>query len=82
MAEDRKASVMKKRTTYGGFYTHVAAKMIVRYIIAYHFFRRATFDEVPDKTLVKRAQVHFVGLKIGILDIDIAHMLHCAAEKV
>lgn len=58
------------------------AKLIVRYIIAYHFFARATFEEIPEKALVGRVQQHLHLLKIGVLDVDIAHMLQCAADKV
>ncbi|KAM0226717.1 hypothetical protein ACHAP5_012330 [Fusarium lateritium] len=58
------------------------AKLIMRQIIAYNFFKRATFEEIPDKSLVKRVQVHLVALQIPMLDLDIARMLQAAADKV
>jgi hypothetical protein len=82
LARSHKDSIMKKRKTEAGFYPDTAAKMIVRYIIAYNFFVRGTFEEVPEKSLVKRAQVHFVGLGIAINDVEIAQMLQLAADKV
>lgn len=60
---------------------HVA-KMVVRYCIAYNFFERATFEEASDSVLVSRIQHHLLDLEIGMLDVDIAHMLQCAADKV
>lgn len=58
------------------------AKLIVRYVIAFNFYARATFEEIEDRALVTRVQQHLVELNIGMLDIDIAHMLQCAADKV
>ncbi|KAG2418727.1 hypothetical protein HFD88_001828 [Aspergillus terreus] len=57
------------------------AKIIVRYIVAYNFFVRGTFEEVPDNSLVARVQLYFADLDIGMLDIDIARMLQAAADK-
>ncbi|KAK8876876.1 hypothetical protein PGQ11_001822 [Apiospora arundinis] len=57
-------------------------KLVVRYIVAYHFFVRATYEEIPDNALVGRVQQEFAALEIGLLDIDVAHMLQCAADKV
>ncbi|RBR26386.1 uncharacterized protein FIESC28_00791 [Fusarium coffeatum] len=58
------------------------AYLIMRQIIAYHFFNRATFEEIPEKSLVKRVQVHLVKMNIPMLDTDIAQMLQAAADKV
>ncbi|KAK8872357.1 hypothetical protein PGQ11_002871 [Apiospora arundinis] len=57
-------------------------KLAVRYIIAYHFFVRATYEEIPDNALVGRVQQEFAQLEIGLLDVDVAHMLQLAADKV
>ncbi|KAM0187025.1 hypothetical protein ACHAPA_011842 [Fusarium lateritium] len=58
------------------------AFLIMRQIIAYNFYKRATFEEIPEKSLVKRVQVHLVALQIPMLDLDIAQMLQAAADKV
>ncbi|KAJ4005505.1 hypothetical protein NW752_002338 [Fusarium irregulare] len=54
----------------------------MRQIIAYHFFDRATFEEIPEKSLVRRVQVHLVKMNIPMLDTDIAQMLQAAADKI
>ncbi|KAK6857256.1 hypothetical protein PG995_007443 [Apiospora arundinis] len=38
--------------------------------------------EIPDNALVGRVQQELAALEIGLLDIDVAHMLQCAADKV
>ncbi|UZP37037.1 hypothetical protein NXS19_004853 [Fusarium pseudograminearum] len=57
-------------------------KIFFRPIVAYHFFQRSTFEEIPEKALVKRVQVHLAALKLPMLDIDVAQMLQYAADKV
>ncbi|KAK6839276.1 hypothetical protein PG987_005142 [Apiospora arundinis] len=57
-------------------------KLVVRYIVAYHFFVRTTYEEIPENALVGRVQQEFAALAIGLLGIDMAHMLQCAADKV
>lgn len=84
MAQKQDAHVKQSRPTnnFSNYFPGDTAQVIVRYIIAYHFFARARFEEIPDKALVKRIQVHFSSLDIGILDADVAQMLQYAADKV
>lgn len=58
------------------------AQIILRPIVAYHFYQRSTFEEIPEKSLVKRVQMHMSALKVPMLDIDVAQMLQYAADKV
>ncbi|KAJ5224159.1 uncharacterized protein N7469_007662 [Penicillium citrinum] len=58
------------------------AKIVARYIIAYHFYVRSTFEDIPEKSLVSRIQQHFAQLEIGMTIQEIADMLQFAADKV
>jgi hypothetical protein len=58
------------------------ARIIVRYIVAYHFFARAAFEEIADKVLVSRVQMHLAALKLVMQDEEVANMLQYAAEGV
>ncbi|KAJ4111433.1 hypothetical protein NW768_011786 [Fusarium equiseti] len=73
---------MRAKNNFGQVKCWDIAYLIMRQMIAYNFFNRATFEEVPEKSLVKRAQVHLVEMKMPMLDADIAQMLQAAADKV
>ncbi|KAF4985647.1 hypothetical protein FGRMN_11138 [Fusarium graminum] len=74
--------ILKKHSGEWYFRPNDVGKLLVRPIIAYHFYQRATFEEIAEKALVKRVQMHLVQLRIPMLDIDIAQMLQYAADKV
>lgn len=70
---ERKMGVMNFETV---------AKMIVRYIIAYNFYTRASFEDLKDNQVVARTQKQLGKLGIGLKDVEVAHMLQNAADKV
>jgi len=67
---------------YTGMYEKRPAGIIVRYIVAYNFFARAQFEEITDKALVSRVQLHLVKMELAMRDVDVASMLQYAAEGV
>lgn len=81
-AVDSAKKAVKKSSGTPQIVSDRTAKIIVRYIVAYHFFVRGTFEEIPDNSLVAQVQHHFADLDIGMLDTDIACMLQAAADKV
>ncbi|KAK8073434.1 hypothetical protein PG994_004333 [Apiospora phragmitis] len=80
MAAVHKANI-EKAGKHSQIIPATVAKLILRYIIAYNFFVRATYEETPDNALVGRVLQHLALLKIGVLDVDVASMLQCAADK-
>jgi hypothetical protein len=61
---------------------HQATAIIVRYMVAYHFFARFEFEETPEKSLVTRVQLHLVKMNVAMRDVDVATMLQAAADGV
>jgi hypothetical protein len=58
------------------------AKVIVRYIISYNFYGRASFEGLQDDEIVQRVQKHLGKLQVAIPDIQVARMLQDAMDKV
>ncbi|PHH79202.1 hypothetical protein CDD82_2546 [Ophiocordyceps australis] len=59
-----------------------AAKLFVRYIIAYHFYQRSSFEDLDEKMIVSATQKHLGRIGVGMKDMDVAFMLQKAADKV
>ncbi|KAH7183240.1 uncharacterized protein B0J16DRAFT_373745 [Fusarium flagelliforme] len=73
MVNDHYTPILKKYRTNTEWYIRPVdvAKIILRPIIAYHFYQRSTFEEIPEKTLVTRVQMHLSNLKIPMMDYDV-----------
>ncbi|EKJ70219.1 hypothetical protein FPSE_09593 [Fusarium pseudograminearum CS3096] len=84
MSEKHHDAIMKSRPNgdYGNVNNYDISKLFVRPIIAYTFYQRNTFEEIPEKSLVKRVQTHLSALGIPMMDIDVAQMLQYAADGV
>ncbi|KAJ6028676.1 hypothetical protein N7540_004252 [Penicillium herquei] len=75
MAQDHKPS-----ENDGDYYN--LAHILTRYIIAYNFYSRASFEDITEKQYVARVQKHLARMYIGMNDSEIARMLQYAADKL
>ncbi|RDW69019.1 uncharacterized protein DSM5745_08779 [Aspergillus mulundensis] len=59
-----------------------AGKILVRYISAYNWYTRASFEQVEDNRKVHRTLMHLGDLGTAMKQYDVARMLDKAANKV
>lgn len=56
--------------------------LIARFGVAYNFYNRISFEDLPESKAVGRVQKYLPRLRIGMHTKDIARMLQAAADKV
>lgn len=64
------------------YFNENCAKLVVRYGVAYNFYNRMSFEDIPDSKAVYRVQKYLASFRKGMHWRDIARMLQAAADKV
>ncbi|KAJ5982616.1 hypothetical protein N7451_012716 [Penicillium sp. IBT 35674x] len=66
----------------GTFDSERCGRAIARFGMAYHFYTRASFEDLKDNQLVARVKKYLLRHKTGMNPIHVARMLQAAADKV